>query len=112
MLIFRIAASLAGLCLTWIVVQSGFGMAVAAANPELAERIDPDNPVAASVLADRAMLVVGKAPDHRAIIGFSRTAVAREPFDSSAIRNLGFVADLEGRPTAERLLRLAGRISL
>ena len=112
MLIFRIAASLVGLCLAWIVVQSGFGLALAASNPELARRIDPDNPAAASVLGDRAMLVAGKAPDHKAIVGFSRTAVAREPFDPSAIRNLGFVADLEGRATAERLLRLAGRISL
>ena len=112
MLIFRIAAGLAGLCLAWIVVQSGLGLALAASNPELARRIDPDNPVAASVLGDRAMLVAGKVPDHKAIVAFSRTAVAREPFDPSAIRNLGFVADLEGRPTAERLLRLAGRISL
>ena len=112
MLIFRIVTSLAGLCLAWIVVQSGFGLALAAADPELVRRIDPDNPLAASVLGDRAMLVAGKSPDHKAVVGFSRAAVAREPFDSSAIRNIGFVADLEGRATAERLLRLAGRISL
>ena len=112
MLIVRIVASLAGLFLAWIVVQSGLGLALAAAKPDLARRIDPDNAVAASVLSDRAMLVAGKAPDRKAIVGLSRTAVAREPFDASAIRNLGFVADLEGHATAEPLLRLAGRVSL
>lgn len=111
MLIIRIVTSLAGLCLAWIVVQSGLGLALGAANPELAKRIDPDNAIAASVLADRAMLA-GKTPDRKAIADFSRTAVAREPFDASAIRNLGFVADLEGRATAEPLVRLAGRVSL
>jgi hypothetical protein len=112
MLIVRLLTSLAGLFLSWIVVQNGLGLALGSTDPELARRLDPRGALAASTLSDRSMLVPPQTLDRKAVVSFSHAAVIRAPLDAVAIRNLGFVADLDGRAEAERLLRLSGRVSL
>lgn len=112
MLIVRLLTSLVGLFLAWVVVQSGFGLALGRTDPQLARRIDPKGALAMSTLGERAMLVPPKTLDRKAVADFSRAAVTRAPFDAIAIRNLGFIAELDGRADAESLLRLSGRVSL
>jgi hypothetical protein len=107
----RTAWLLVLIALCYAVLRVGIGSVAATRSPDLALKVAPDN-AAALVAASTRSLESLEASRFGAAAEFARRAYVREPVSSAALRQLGAIADVRGRPdTARTLLRASERLS-
>jgi hypothetical protein len=108
----QIALVAGALILGYVTLTSGLANAVVRANPELASQLDGSNAEALGQQAYRRMITAANQDDVRAVNELSRKALARSPMQVGALRNLGFLAEVDKRPDdAKALMVTAASIS-
>jgi hypothetical protein len=102
----QIALLLGALVLGYVVLTAGLANVVAKANPTLAVQLDGGNAQALGQLAYNRMITAQDQDDVRAVNELSRRALAHSPMQVGALRNLGFLAEVDKRPADARALMM------
>lgn len=108
----QIALVIGALLLGYVTLTTGLANVLARVNPQLASQLDSGNAEALGQNAYRRMIAAANQNDVRAVDALSRQALAHSPMQVGALRNLGFLAEVDKKPAqAKALMVTAANIS-
>lgn len=100
-----------GILGTWAVFCVTIAGVTRSKNPEIALKFVGGDAVALANLADQTFIRMFDDPP-KEVRELAIAALKRQPINPKALRNLGYLADLEGDPAkAEQLIRMAAKLS-